>query len=57
MLVNIIKSVSRLGEVSSDLCHLPQVLRDVFGSVVWASLKEGREKLHCPHEKKITGKE
>lgn len=57
MLVNLIKNVSGLQEVCSDLCHLPQVLRDVLRTVVWASLKGGKEKLHHSHEEKITGKE
>jgi len=49
MLGNIIKNVSRLLEVCSDLCHLPRVLRDVFRFVVRTSLKGGRKK-HSHHE-------
>lgn len=56
MLGNIIKNVSRLQEVCSDLHHLPQVLRDVFRSVVWASLKGGRKK-HTIPMRKIPGKD
>lgn len=47
MLGNIIKNTSRL-QVCSDLCHLPQVLGEVFKFVVWTSLSGGRKNHTVP---------
>lgn len=52
MLGNIVKNISRL-QICSDLSHLPQVLREVFSSVVWTSLNGGRKNHTVPITKTI----